>query len=88
MTLRFIGPFVRSFILPVDPGDICPPQQEEPTSPRPYAFACDEGKGKKEAPTPSSSSDEEGEEEVMMMKIINHQHHPLRTKKQSDASER
>jgi hypothetical protein len=25
---------------------------------------------------------------VMMEKIINHQHHPLRTKKQSDASER
>jgi hypothetical protein len=25
---------------------------------------------------------------VMMKKIINHQHHPLRTKKQSDASER
>jgi hypothetical protein len=22
------GPFVRSFILLVDPGDICPPQQE------------------------------------------------------------
>jgi hypothetical protein len=21
-----LGPFVRSFILPVDPGDICPPQ--------------------------------------------------------------
>jgi hypothetical protein len=25
---------------------------------------------------------------VVMMKIINHQHHPLRTKKQSDTSER
>jgi hypothetical protein len=25
---------------------------------------------------------------VMMKKIINHQHHPSRTKKQSDASER
>jgi hypothetical protein len=22
------GPFVRSFILPVDPGDICPPQRQ------------------------------------------------------------
>jgi hypothetical protein len=39
-------------------------QQEEPTSSRPYAFACDEkNKGKKKAPTPSSSSEEEQEEE-------------------------
>jgi hypothetical protein len=37
-------------------------QQEEPTSSRPYAFACDEKKGKK-APNPSSSSEEEEEEE-------------------------
>jgi hypothetical protein len=36
---------------------------EEPTSSRPYAFACDERKGKKKAPTPSSSSKEEEEEE-------------------------
>jgi hypothetical protein len=35
---------------------------EEPTSSRPYAFACDERKGKK-SPTPSSSSEEEEEEE-------------------------
>jgi hypothetical protein len=35
---------------------------EEPTSFRPYAFACGERKGKKKASTPSSSS-EEGEEE-------------------------
>jgi hypothetical protein len=33
-------------------------QQEEPTSSRPYAFACDENnKFKKKAPTPSSSSE-------------------------------
>jgi hypothetical protein len=38
-------------------------QGEEPTFPRPYAFACDERKGKKKAPTPSSSSEEEEEEE-------------------------
>ena len=38
-------------------------RQEEPTSSRPYAFACDERKGKKMAPTPSSSSEEEEEEE-------------------------
>jgi hypothetical protein len=37
-------------------------QGEEPTSSRPYAFACDERKGKKKAPTPSSSSEEEEEE--------------------------
>jgi hypothetical protein len=38
-------------------------RQEDPTYSRPYAFACDERKGKKKAPTPSSSSDEEEEEE-------------------------
>jgi hypothetical protein len=39
-------------------------RQEDPTSSRPYAFACDEkNKGKKKAPTPSSSSEEEEEEE-------------------------
>jgi hypothetical protein len=36
---------------------------EEPTSSRAYAFACDERKGKKKAPTPSSSCEEEEEEE-------------------------
>jgi hypothetical protein len=36
---------------------------EYPTSSRPYAFACDERKGKKKASTPSSSSEEEEEEE-------------------------
>jgi hypothetical protein len=36
---------------------------EEPTSSRPYAFACDERKGNKKAPTPSSSGEEEEEEE-------------------------
>jgi hypothetical protein len=36
---------------------------EEPTSSRPYAFACDERKGKKKVPTPSSSSEEEEQEE-------------------------
>jgi hypothetical protein len=36
---------------------------EEHTFSRPYAFACDEIKGKKKAPTPSSSSEEEEEEE-------------------------
>jgi hypothetical protein len=35
----------------------------EATSSRPYAFACDERKGKKKSPTPSSSSEEEEEEE-------------------------
>jgi hypothetical protein len=36
---------------------------EEPTSSRPYAFACGERKGKMKAPTPCSSSEEEEEEE-------------------------
>jgi hypothetical protein len=36
---------------------------EEQTSSRPYAFACNERKGKKKAPTPSSSSEEEEEEQ-------------------------
>jgi hypothetical protein len=43
------------------PRKIC--RGDEPTSSRPYAFACDERKGKKKAPTPSSSSEEEEEEE-------------------------
>jgi hypothetical protein len=38
-------------------------RREEPTSSRPYAFACDERKGKKKASTPSSSSEEEEEKE-------------------------
>jgi hypothetical protein len=38
-------------------------QGEDPTSSRPYAFACDERKGKKKARTLSSSSEEEEEEE-------------------------
>jgi hypothetical protein len=38
-------------------------RREKPTSSRPYAFACDESKGKKKAPTPSSSSEEEEKEE-------------------------
>jgi hypothetical protein len=36
---------------------------EEPTSSRPYDFACDKRKGKKKASTPSSLSEEEEEEE-------------------------
>jgi hypothetical protein len=37
--------------------------QEEPTSLRTYAFACDEKKGKKKAHIPNSSSEEEEEKE-------------------------
>jgi hypothetical protein len=61
-------------------------QQEEPTSSRPYAFAYDERKGKKKALTPSSPSEEEEEEESDDDE--DNQHHLLRTKTQSDASER
>jgi hypothetical protein len=42
-------------------GKMC--RGEEPTSSRPYAFACYERKGKKKAPTPSSSNEEEEVEE-------------------------
>jgi hypothetical protein len=38
-------------------------RQEEPNSSKPYAFPCDERKGKNKAPTPSSLSEEEEEEE-------------------------
>jgi hypothetical protein len=38
-------------------------RQEDPTFSRPYAFACDERKGKKKAPTLSYSCEEEEEEE-------------------------
>jgi hypothetical protein len=63
--------------------------QEDPTSSRTYAFACDEkSKGKKKAPTPSSSSEEEEEEESDEEEDNQHQHHPSRTKKQSDALQR
>jgi hypothetical protein len=39
-------------------------RQDEPTSSRLYAFACDERKGKMKAPTLSSSSEEKEEEEI------------------------
>ena len=61
---------------------------EEPTSSRPYAFACDERKGKKRLPLQVPQVKKRKKKKVMMMKIINHAHHPPRTKKQSDASER
>jgi hypothetical protein len=57
---------------------------EESTFSRPYAFACDESKGKRKAPTPSPSSEEEEEEES----DDDEDNHPPRTKKQSDASKR
>jgi hypothetical protein len=61
---------------------------EEPTSSRPYAFACDERKVKKKAPLQVPQVKKMMKKKVMMKKIINHQHHPPRTKRQSDASER
>jgi hypothetical protein len=63
-------------------------QGEEPTSSRPYAFACDERKGKKRLPIQVPQVKKRKKEKVMMMKIINHAHHPPRTKKQSDTSGR
>jgi hypothetical protein len=61
---------------------------EEPTSSRPYAFACDERKGKRRLPLQVPQVKKMRKKKVMMMKMINQQHHPPRTKKQSDASER
>jgi hypothetical protein len=62
-------------------------RQEEPTSSRPYAFACDERKEKRRLPLQVPQVRKKKKKKVMM-KIINHQHHPLRTKKLSNASER
>jgi hypothetical protein len=63
-------------------------REEEPTSLRSYAFACDERKSKKKAPLQVHQVKKMKKKRVMMKKIINHQHHPPRTKKPSDASER
>jgi hypothetical protein len=63
-------------------------QGEEPTSSRPYAFACDARKGKKKVSLQVPQVKKRKKKKVMMKKIINHQHHPPRMKKQSDASER
>jgi ABC-type multidrug transport system ATPase subunit len=65
-------------------------QQEDPTSSNPYAFACDEHqkmKGKKKAPSQVKKRRKK-KNKMMMIKMINPQHHPSRTKKQSDTSER
>jgi hypothetical protein len=61
---------------------------EEPTSSRPYAFACDERKGKRRLQLQVPQVKKRKKKKVMIMKIINQAHHPPRTKKQSDASER
>jgi hypothetical protein len=63
-------------------------RQEEPTSSRPYAFACDEIKGKKKAPLQVPQVKKRKKKESVIMKIMNRQHHPPRTKKKSDVSER
>jgi hypothetical protein len=62
-------------------------RQEEPTSSRPYAFACDKRKGKKRLPLQVPQVKKRKKKKVMM-KIINHQHHPPRMKKQSDVLKR
>jgi hypothetical protein len=61
---------------------------EEPTSSRLYAFACDEGRIKRRLPLQVPQVKKRKKNKVMMMKIINHQHHPPRTKKQFDVSEK
>jgi hypothetical protein len=55
-------------------------QGEEPTSSRPYAFACDDSNGKIRLPLQVPQVKKRKKKKVMM-KIINHQHHPLRMKK-------
>jgi hypothetical protein len=46
------------------------------------------GRAKRRLPLQVTQVKKRKKKKVMMVKIINHQHHPLRTKKQSDASER
>jgi hypothetical protein len=61
---------------------------EEPTYSRPYAFACDERRTKRRLPLQVPQVKRRKKKKVMMKNIIDHQYHPPRTKKQSDASER
>jgi hypothetical protein len=59
MTLTIVIEKIEAFEMSRKMG-----RQEEPTSSRRYAFACDEkSQGKKKAPTPNSSSEEEKKEE-------------------------
>jgi hypothetical protein len=60
MTLKIVIEKIAAFEMSQKMG-----QEEEPTSSKPYAFACDEHermKGKKKAPSSRSSSEEEEEE--------------------------
>jgi hypothetical protein len=59
--------------------------QEEPTSSRRYAFACDEKKARRRLPLQAPQV-KKRKKNAMMIKMINSQHHPSRTKKQSDVS--
>jgi hypothetical protein len=63
-------------------------RQEESTSSRPYAFHVMKEKAKRRLPLQVPQVMKRKKNKVMMMKIINHQHHSPRTKKQFDASER
>jgi hypothetical protein len=61
---------------------------DEPTSSRPYAFHVMKEKGKRRLPLQVPQVKTRKKKKVMTMKIINHQFHPPRTKKQSDVSKR
>jgi hypothetical protein len=66
-------------------------QEEEPTSSRSYAFACDEHKmmkGKKKSQVQVPQMKKRKKMKMVMKEMIKPLHRPPRTKKQSDASER
>jgi hypothetical protein len=66
-------------------------QEEEPTSSRSYAFACDEHKmmkGKKKSQVQVPQMKKRKKMKMVMKEMIKPLHHRPRTKKQSDASER
>jgi hypothetical protein len=63
-------------------------RQEAPTSLRPYILHVMKEKARRRLPLQVSQVKKRKRKKVMMMKVINYQHHPPRTKKQSDALER
>jgi hypothetical protein len=63
-------------------------RQEAPTSSRPYILHVMKEKARRRLPLQVPQVKKRKRKKVMMMKIVNHQHHPSRMKKQSDALER
>jgi hypothetical protein len=56
-------------------------QGEEPTSSRPYALHVMKGRVKRRLPLQVPQVKKRRKKKVMIKEIINHQHHPLKTKK-------